>query len=283
MLIPANQANAPTTRPASPAEASRTAAAPNPSPMSRLTSGPTPAMRSSAPGVDASPRKRAIPPNTHSVMPSTGTPLRIARTAWATSCASKPNRNATAAPSPATTYAQGGLPGYVAGKRLADSIQASRPKMIRTLQWTPMSMPAKRPSRKVAVTMSPPAVHPGRRIGHRLRFHPVSGGHIQPTSRVSGLGRPVLYGGQRAGVDVRDHHDRGVAELVPDGLTPNVPTREPWGRTRCESRIRTAYAPCSSMSRPGCHSLRRVTNDLRRADSQRPTRRFPFASIAWIR
>jgi hypothetical protein len=80
-----------------------TATAPNPAPISRLTSGPTPAMRRSAPGVRASPPNRATPPKTHNVMPSTGTPLRMATTAWATSCASRPSRNTIAAVSPAVT------------------------------------------------------------------------------------------------------------------------------------------------------------------------------------
>lgn len=54
-----------------------------------LTNGPTAAIRSSAPGFGASPARRATPPNSHNVMPSTATPLRRATIACESSWASR--------------------------------------------------------------------------------------------------------------------------------------------------------------------------------------------------
>jgi Peptidase family M50 len=48
----------------------------------KLTSGPAPAMRSSAPGSRGSPCSRATPPNIHRVMLSAVRPRRAAATAW---------------------------------------------------------------------------------------------------------------------------------------------------------------------------------------------------------
>lgn len=56
-----------------------------PPPRTRLTSGPTPAIRSSAAGVDASDLSLATPPRSHSTMSSTSTLFRRATTAWASS------------------------------------------------------------------------------------------------------------------------------------------------------------------------------------------------------
>src|SRR6266545_3465540 len=124
MLMPASQEKVPGTRPVRPAAAS------------------TP----------------ATPPNTHSAMPSTDSPLRIATTACETSCARRPSRNTTAAPIPATTYAQDGLPGYAAGKRLADRLQASSPDVLAPL------VPGGCRRRRWAVTRRRVAfvVHPAR-------------------------------------------------------------------------------------------------------------------------
>ena len=76
------------------------AARPNIPPSTRLTTGPDPAMRSSCPGVGASPSSLATPPSSHSVMPATRTPARWAKTACASSCASSEpkNRRATLMP-----------------------------------------------------------------------------------------------------------------------------------------------------------------------------------------
>jgi hypothetical protein len=73
--------------------------------------GPITAMRKSAPGVGVSPRSRAIPPSSHSVMPSTATPLRCATIAWAISCARSEATNSTAASTAAKRYAPKDIPG----------------------------------------------------------------------------------------------------------------------------------------------------------------------------
>ena len=88
-LMPPSQASAATTTPPTPAACSSQARSQNAPPRIRLTSGPTPAMRISAPGSATSPCSRDTPPSSHSVMPSTSSPLRRATSECASSWASR--------------------------------------------------------------------------------------------------------------------------------------------------------------------------------------------------
>ena len=74
-------------------------------PNARLTSGPTPAIPSSAPGDRASPSMRVTPPIHDRVIPSTCIRKRPATTAWPSSWSSTPSSSTTAVRAPATAYA----------------------------------------------------------------------------------------------------------------------------------------------------------------------------------
>ncbi len=54
-------------------------------PMTRLESGPAPAMRASLPGERGSSSRLDTPPSTKSVMLFTGMPCRLAMSEWASS------------------------------------------------------------------------------------------------------------------------------------------------------------------------------------------------------
>ena len=87
-LMPPSQASAATTTPPTPDACSSQASSKNTAPKTRLTSGPTPATRTSAAGSGISPCSRDTPPSNHKVMPSTLRPLRRATSEWASSWAS---------------------------------------------------------------------------------------------------------------------------------------------------------------------------------------------------
>ena len=65
-------------------------------PITNDTAGPATATRNSAPGPGNSPRIRATPPSSHSVMPSISMPCRFATSAWPSSCSSRPAKNSSA-------------------------------------------------------------------------------------------------------------------------------------------------------------------------------------------
>ncbi len=96
-LATAKYINTPKGSPALPNHAIPPAARPKTTAKAKLVSGPTIAMRKSAPGVRASPLSWATPPRSHSTMLSTSMPFRRATSECASSCANSDPMNSSAA------------------------------------------------------------------------------------------------------------------------------------------------------------------------------------------
>ena len=64
--------------------------------IASVTSGPATEIRNSWPGVSVSRSIRAMPPNIQRSMPTMGMPLRIATTAWPSSCRRIERKNSSA-------------------------------------------------------------------------------------------------------------------------------------------------------------------------------------------
>src|SRR4051812_32356131 len=104
MLTAANQARAEPTSVAEPTHHAPSTLRP---PSTKLAAGPAAAISPSVRGRDASSSSSVTPPRSHSVMPRTPTPYRLAVRAWASSWASKVARKATAAAAGPTAVPRG--------------------------------------------------------------------------------------------------------------------------------------------------------------------------------
>ena len=119
--------------------------------MSKLVSGPTPAISSSARGERGSPRMWAMPPNMNSVMPMTSTPFARPTSACDSSCARMDARKSTAANPAMPHISSGDQSGWRAGNMPPPRLITISQKTMSRLQSSRTSTPAIRPSRKPRV------------------------------------------------------------------------------------------------------------------------------------
>ena len=117
-------------------------------PMTRLVSGPTTVISSSARGERGSPRMWATPPKMNRVMPATGTPFARPTSACDSSCARIDSTNSTAAIAAMPQLSRGDQPGWRSGNRPLPRLATISQKTISKLQSRRTSTPKIRPTRK---------------------------------------------------------------------------------------------------------------------------------------